>query len=74
MEMYAMYYNQKWKRKKEGGESEELVCHPCIKDQNWLKKIVINKKVYPFHLRTKKLTDVPYRLQIAGFQGAWFMN
>jgi hypothetical protein len=35
------------------GESKELVCRPCIKDHHWLKKIVINKKVYQFHLRTK---------------------
>ena len=54
---------QKWKRKVEGGESKELVCRPCIKEHNWLRKTVINKKVYQFHLRTKGLTAVPYRLQ-----------
>jgi hypothetical protein len=54
---------QKWKRKVEEGKGKKLVCRPCIKEHNWLKKIVINKKVYQFHLRTKGLTAVPYRLQ-----------
>jgi hypothetical protein len=45
------------------GEGKELVCRPCSKDQNWLKKMVINYKVYQFNLRTKNLTDAPYRLQ-----------
>jgi hypothetical protein len=39
---------QKWKRQVEGGESKELVCQPCIKDQNWLKKIVKIKKYTSF--------------------------
>ena len=51
---------QKWKRQVEGGKSKEVVCRPCIKDQHWLKKIVMNnKKVDQFHLRTKTLTAVP---------------
>ena len=44
----------------EGGKS---LCRPCIKDQKWLKKIVINKEIYQFHFRTKQCTAVPYRLQ-----------
>jgi hypothetical protein len=41
----------------------ELVCRQCIKDHNWLKKMVMNKKVYQFHLMTNKLTAVSCRLE-----------
>jgi hypothetical protein len=67
-------------RQVEEGEGKELVCRPCIKDQNRLKKIVINKKLYQFLLRTKKITSAPYRLQnswrfsMYRFHGTWFMN
>ena len=54
---------QKWKRHVEDEKSKELVCRPCIKDQQWIKKIVISKNIYQFHLRTKQLTAVLYRLQ-----------
>ena len=54
---------QKWKRQVEGGKIKELVCWLCIKDHKWLKKIVINKNIYQFHLRTKNLTTMPYKLQ-----------
>ena len=54
---------QKWKRQVEGGKSKELVCRPCIKEHKWLKKSVINKNIYQFNLRTKKLTAVPCKLQ-----------
>ena len=40
---------QTW-RQLERGEAKEIACLQFIKDQNCLKKIVINKKVYPFHL------------------------
>ena len=43
----------KWKRQVEGEKSKELVCRPCIKEYKWLKKNVINKNIYQFHLRTK---------------------
>ena len=51
---------QKWKRQVEGEKSKELACRPCTK---WLKKGVKNKNIFQFHLRTKKLTAVPYKLQ-----------
>ena len=54
---------QKWKRQVEGDKSKELACRPYIKEHKWLKKSVINKNIYQFHLRTKKLTAVPYKLQ-----------
>jgi hypothetical protein len=72
---------QKWKRQVEGGKSKELVCWNCIKEHKWLKKIVMNKNIYQFHLRTKQLTAVPYKLQnswkrfaMYPFHGTWFMN
>ena len=54
---------QKWKRQVEGEKRKELVCRPWIKEHKWLKKSVINKNVYQFHFRTKKLTALPYELQ-----------
>ena len=55
---------QKWRRQVAAGGAWELVCLPNIKDQNWRRnKNSINRKVYQFHLRTRMLTTVPYRLQ-----------
>ena len=52
---------QKWKRQVEGEKVRNL--YVGIKEHKWLKKSVINKNIYPFHLRTKKRTAVPYKLQ-----------
>ena len=52
-----------WRRVAAGG-GKELVCLPNIKDRNWQRnKNSLNWKVYQFHLRTRILTTVPYRLQ-----------
>jgi hypothetical protein len=45
-----------------GSEEKQLVCRPWIKYLKWLKKIVMNKNIYQFNLRTKTFTDVPYKL------------
>jgi hypothetical protein len=50
---------EKWKK----GEDRELVCLSYIKETTWLKAIGIHRNIYQFHLRTRKLTAVPYRLQ-----------
>jgi hypothetical protein len=49
---------QKLRRQLAAGGGKELVCLPNIKEKN-----SINRKVYQFHLRTRVLTAVPYRLQ-----------
>ena len=48
--------------KMEEGKSKELG-QPCIKDQKWLKKIMINKKSIPVSFKDQKWTAVTYRLQ-----------
>ena len=39
-----------------------LVCHPYGKKTNWLKGTKINKEIYNFHMSSKDLRAIPYRI------------